>query len=73
MLSSSGCFELQTQSTSVEEMSLNTLPYDLLLNVASYLDLHDVHALHLVSALSAFAIPLQSRWYGRMAAWAPAL
>ncbi len=31
------------------EMSLQTLPYDLLLNIAAYLSLYDVHALHLVS------------------------
>ena len=33
-------------------MGLNTLPYDLLLNIASYLELRDIHALHLVSSLS---------------------
>jgi hypothetical protein len=32
-------------------MGLSSLPYDLLLNVATYLDLHDIHALHLVSLL----------------------
>jgi len=32
-----------------EEMVLQTLPYDLLLNVAQYLDLQDVHALQIVS------------------------
>jgi hypothetical protein len=32
-------------------MALHTLPYDLLLNIAHYLDLQDVHALHLVSFL----------------------
>lgn len=32
-----------------ERMGLDTLPYDLLLNIASRLDLADVHALHLVS------------------------
>jgi len=31
-------------------MGLSTLPYDLLLNIATYLDLRDVHALHLVSS-----------------------
>ena len=31
------------------EMGLGTLPYDLLLNISTYLDLRDVHALHLVS------------------------
>lgn len=30
-------------------MALNTLPYDLLLNIAARLDIQDVHALHLVS------------------------
>ncbi|KAF4621178.1 hypothetical protein D9613_001133 [Agrocybe pediades] len=30
-----------------EVMGLSTLPYDLLLNIATYLDLRDVHALHL--------------------------
>jgi hypothetical protein len=30
-------------------MTLNTLPYDLLLNIATRLDIQDVHALHLVS------------------------
>lgn len=33
----------------VDEMALQYLPYDLLLNIASYLNLYDVHALHLVS------------------------
>ena len=32
-----------------ENMSLNTLPYDLLLNVAQHLDLRDIQALQLVS------------------------
>jgi hypothetical protein len=31
---------------------LSNLPYDLLLNIATYLDLRDVHALHLVGLLS---------------------
>lgn len=31
---------------------LSNLPYDLLLNIATYLDLRDVHALHLVSRLT---------------------
>ena len=35
------------------EVGLGTLPYDLLLNIAFYLDLYDVHALHLVSPLLA--------------------
>lgn len=30
-------------------LKLHSLPYDLLLNIAQYLDLHDVHALQLVS------------------------
>lgn len=34
------------------EMGLGTLPYDLLLNISTYLDLRDVHALHLVSVES---------------------
>ena len=29
-------------------MGLSTLPYDLLLNIALFLDLRDIHALHLV-------------------------
>jgi len=33
----------------VGDVGLGTLPYDLLLNIAFYLDLHDIHALHLVS------------------------
>jgi|HubBroStandDraft_6_1064221.scaffolds.fasta_scaffold3953246_1 hypothetical protein len=32
-------------------MGLHNLPYDLLLNVAQYLDLKDVHALQVVSFL----------------------
>ena len=35
----------------VGEVGLGTLPYDLLLNIAFYLDLYDIHALHLVSLL----------------------
>ena len=35
------------------EVGLGTLPYDLLLNIAFYLDLYDIHALHLVSSLFA--------------------
>ncbi|KAF8655886.1 hypothetical protein AX16_002871 [Volvariella volvacea WC 439] len=31
------------------KMGLNNLPYDLLLNIASYLDLYDIHALQLTS------------------------
>lgn len=49
MLGSDSCFEPQKKSESEEQMGLNTLPYDLLLNIAAYLDVHDVHALHLVS------------------------
>jgi len=30
-------------------MGLSSLPYDLLLNIATFLGLRDVHALHLVS------------------------
>lgn len=30
-------------------MGLGSLPYDLLLNIALFLDLADIHALHLVS------------------------
>ena len=33
----------------VGDIGLGTLPYDLLLNIAFYLDLYDIHALHLVS------------------------
>lgn len=32
-------------------MGLSTLPYDLLLNIALFLDLSDIHALHLVRHL----------------------
>ena len=42
----------------VGEIGLGTLPYDLLLNIAFYLDLYDIHALHLVSPLLAFQIDL---------------
>ncbi|KAF8623385.1 hypothetical protein AX17_007423 [Amanita inopinata Kibby_2008] len=39
---------LQFESTGTEQtMGLGNLPYDLLLNIATYLDLHDIHALHL--------------------------
>ena len=41
--------ELPRDSPPAERMGLDTLPYDLLLNIASRLDLADVHALHLVS------------------------
>ncbi|KAK0446952.1 uncharacterized protein EV420DRAFT_882849 [Desarmillaria tabescens] len=37
----------QGPSDSAVEMGLQTLPYDLLLNIAAYLSLYDVHALHL--------------------------
>jgi hypothetical protein len=40
-----------THKAEDEKMGLNTLPYDLLLNIASYLELRDIHALHLVSSL----------------------
>jgi hypothetical protein len=42
--------------TSDGQMVLQTLPYDLLLNVAQYLDLRDVHALQVVSFLFIFMI-----------------
>jgi hypothetical protein len=41
------------------EMGLGTLPYDLLLNIATYLDLRDVHALHLVSFYDFYAENLE--------------
>lgn len=49
MLGSSSCPETDTKSKPEEKMGLNTLPYDLLLNIATRLELRDVHALHLVS------------------------
>ena len=42
----------------VGEVGLGTLPYDLLLNIAFYLDLYDIHALHLVSPFLAIQIDL---------------
>jgi len=39
-------------SKSEGKMNLNTLPYDLLLNIAARLDIQDVHALHLVSVFT---------------------
>ena len=42
------------------EVGLGTLPYDLLLNIAFYLDLYDIHALHLVSPLLASQIDLSA-------------
>jgi hypothetical protein len=51
MLDSSSCSEPPKEKDREEEMALHTLPYDLLLNIAHYLDLQDVHALHLVSFL----------------------
>ncbi|RDB20732.1 hypothetical protein Hypma_012244 [Hypsizygus marmoreus] len=48
MLGLSSCSEPATLKSEPEEkMGLNTLPYDLLLNIASRLELRDVHALHL--------------------------
>ena len=38
--------------TSSDMISLATLPYDLLLNIARHLDLHDIYALQLVSLSS---------------------
>lgn len=42
---------------------LSSLPYDLLLNIATFLDLRDVHALHLVSSsiFSSFGVAPESR------------
>ena len=55
-------------------MGLNTLPYDLLLNIASYLELRDIHALHLVSSLSltcffAFLFFLLLGWLFGLEGW----
>ncbi|KAF5374676.1 hypothetical protein D9615_008984 [Tricholomella constricta] len=47
MLGLSTCSEPTTNSEPDEQMGLNTLPYDLLLNIASRLELRDVHTLHL--------------------------
>jgi len=44
-----GTSPAQNSIAEPEDMGLSTLPYDLLLNIATYLDLRDVHALHLVS------------------------
>ncbi|KAF8058626.1 hypothetical protein FPV67DRAFT_1523101 [Lyophyllum atratum] len=47
MLGLSISSEPARNSDSDEKMGLNTLPYDLLLNIASRLELNDVHTLHL--------------------------
>ncbi|KAI0644993.1 hypothetical protein C8Q79DRAFT_969072 [Trametes meyenii] len=52
---STNCTE--QDDTPQEMISLATLPYDLLLNIARHLELHDVHALHLTcKALHGFAV-----------------
>jgi hypothetical protein len=43
------CSKTHQTTDSDEMVGLGTLPYDLLLNIAFYLDLYDIHALHLVS------------------------
>ena len=55
-----------THKNEDEKMGLNTLPYDLLLNIASYLELRDIHALHLVSSLSLTCFLL---FFSRVAFW----
>lgn len=39
----------EQDDTSPDMISLATLPYDLLLNIARHLELHEIHALQLVS------------------------
>lgn len=46
-------------------MTLNTLPYDLLLNIATRLDIQDVHALHLVS-VSHVSVGSRVGWQDRL-------
>jgi hypothetical protein len=50
MLTSSTTKSLSKDKSQAEMPNLQNLPYDLLLNIAQYVDLRDVHALQLVSA-----------------------
>ena len=44
-------FKTHGQRSPGEKPGLTSLPYDLLLNVASYLECDDIHNLHLVRSL----------------------
>ncbi|KAL0955539.1 hypothetical protein HGRIS_001775 [Hohenbuehelia grisea] len=63
-------YSTRTQSSTEGEdnsiMSLHTLPYDLLLNIAYYLDLRDVHTLHL-TCKSLFAFSTTRPVYRKLA------
>jgi hypothetical protein len=47
MVTLSPCSDLPKNKSQI--MPLHNLPYDLLLNISQYLDLHDIHILQLVS------------------------
>lgn len=49
MLASSTTKGISKDKSQAEMPNLQNLPYDLLLNIAQYVDLRDVHALQLVS------------------------
>ena len=48
--------------TSSDMISLATLPYDLLLNIARHLELHDIFSLQLVSAITCILALVASVW-----------
>lgn len=53
----------ESADTSQDMISLATLPYDLLLNIARHLEFHDIYAVQLVSLIS--HLTLHSLWRAR--------
>ena len=51
MVMLSTCSDLPKNNLKNQIMPLHNLPYDLLLNISQYLDLHDIYALQLVSLI----------------------
>jgi hypothetical protein len=61
MVMLSACSDLPKNKNQI--MPLHNLPYDLLLNISQYLDLHDIYALQLVSLVFVLHVEQSLRFH----------